>query len=103
VLVVVLNPLGWPEYALLLLLPLALTWRAAVALDDRTARTSVAVALLLLTIPKEALFLWARPLPTSPARSLWLSVPLYASLLLFAAAARLAVGPRRPVAPDAPI
>jgi len=92
VLVVVLNPLAWPHYALLLLLPLALTWRAAVALDVPLSRALVAVALLLLSIPKETLFLRAIPLPISPARSLWLSVPLCGALLLFAAATRLALG-----------
>lgn len=102
VLVVVLNPLAWPHYALLLLLPLALTWRAAVAFDDWTARLLIAAAALLLTIPKETLYLRAIPLPTSPARSLWLSVPLYGALLLFAAAARLARGrAQRAVADDA--
>ncbi len=90
VLVVVLNPLGWPHYALLLLLPMALTWRAAVARRDPVARTLLGIALLLLTIPKETLFLAALPIPFSPPRSLWLSCPLFGALLIFAGAARLA-------------
>ncbi|HVV52850.1 MAG TPA: glycosyltransferase family 87 protein [Polyangia bacterium] len=102
VLVVVLNPLGWPHYALLLLLPAALTWRAAVALDDPIARRLVALALLLLSIPKETLFLRAIPLPTSPGRSLWLSVPLYAALSLFAAAARIALPRPKPAGEEDP-
>jgi len=96
VLVVVLNPLGWPHYALLLLLPMALTWRAAVAMGDPPARTLIGVALLLLTIPKETLYLAALPLPFSPARSLWLSLPLFGALLIFAGAARLAFRPLTP-------
>jgi hypothetical protein len=96
VLVVVLNPLGWPHYALLLLLPMALTWRAAVARRDPPACTLIAVALLLLTIPKETLFLAALPIPFAPPRSLWLSVPLFGALLIFAGAARLAFRPPTP-------
>jgi len=96
VLVVVLNPLGWPHYALLLLLPMALTWRAAVARRDAPTRTLLGMALLLLTIPKERLVLAALPLPFSPPRSLWLSLPLLGALLIFAGAARLALRPPTP-------
>jgi len=96
VLVVVLNPLGWPHYALLLLLPMALTWRAAVAQSDPLARTLTTIALLLLTIPKETLCTAAFPIPFSPLRSLWLSVPLLGALLIFAAAVRLAFRPPTP-------
>jgi hypothetical protein len=102
ILVVVLNPLGWHHYAILLLLPAALILRAAdegvlSEGDRRRLRGIVAAALVVLTIPKEALYLLVQPLPTSPARSLLLSLHAYAALAVFAAAARGAREPRHSV------
>jgi len=90
VLVVVLNPLGWPHYAILLLLPAGLAARAArhAPAPDRVALLLCAGGLALLTIPKETLFLLAAPFPAAPASGLWLSLPLTGALCLFAAAAR---------------
>ena len=88
VLVVVANPLAWTHYAILLLLPIALTARAAAARNDGCARWLAAAGLLLLTIPQATLDYAAGPLPSSPLHSLWLSVPLYGALSVFAGAAR---------------
>lgn len=88
ILVVVLNPLGWPHYAILLLLPAALAARAARANADQPARALAGGGLALLSIPKEALLLIAGPLPASPLRGLALSAHLLGALLLFASAAR---------------
>lgn len=88
VLVVVANPLAWTHYAILLLLPIALAARSAVARDDGPARWLAAAGLVLLSVPQATLDYAAGPLPTSPLRSLWLSVPLYGALSVYAAAAR---------------
>jgi hypothetical protein len=99
VLLVVLNPLGWPHYAILLLLPACLAARAArhALAPDRPALLLSAAGLLMLTIPKETLFLAAAPFPMAPLPALWLSIPLLGALCVFAAAARGALrvlGPR---------
>jgi hypothetical protein len=97
VLVVVLNPLGWPHYAILLLLPAGLAARAArqapapANAPDRPALLLSATGLALLTIPKETLFLAAAPFPMAPLPALLLSLPLAGALCIFAAAARGAV------------
>ena len=88
VLVVVANPLAWTHYAILLLLPIALAARAAAARGDGCARRLAAAGLVLISIPQATLDYAAGPLPSSPLRSLWLSVPLYGALSVFAAAAR---------------
>jgi hypothetical protein len=92
VLVVILNPLGWPHYAILLLLPAALAARAArhapATGPDRPALLLCAAGLALLTIPKETLFLVAAPFPMAPGPALALSLPLAGALCVFAAAAR---------------
>jgi len=92
ILIVVLNPLSWHHYAILLLLPAALILRAAeegdlAPAERRRLRAVVAAALVVLTVPKETLFLIVRPLPTGPLGSLLLSLHLYAALALFGAAA----------------
>ena len=107
VLVVVLNPLGWPHYAILLLLPAGLAARAArhalgpapapAPAPDRPALVLSGAGLLMLTIPKETLFLGAAPFPMAPGPALLLSIPLLGALCVFAAAARGALrapGPR---------
>ena len=93
ILIVVLNPLAWAHYALLLLMPAVLVLRVAEqprsplpALLRRRLKIAVACALVVLTIPKEALYLLAQPLPTSPVWAPVLSCHLFAALLLFAAA-----------------
>ncbi|HEY4394713.1 MAG TPA: glycosyltransferase 87 family protein [Polyangia bacterium] len=102
VLVVILNPLAWPHYAILLLLPTGLAARAAyqapapATTTDRPALLLGAAGLALLTIPKETLFLLAAPLPLAPLPALVLSLPLVGALCVFAAAAR---GARRASAP----
>jgi hypothetical protein len=92
ILVVVLNPLAWAHYALLLVLPIALVWRAC---DEssvlkaelrRRLRAATAVALVVLTIPKEALFIVAGPSPTPWALAPVLSAHMFAALLLFTTA-----------------
>ncbi len=103
VLVVILNPIAWTHTALLLLLPAVLIWRASdepgspwPAVLRGRVRAAVAVAVLVLTIPKEALLILAglRP-PISPWRAPVLSAHLGAALLLFAAAI-VAARTRRP-------
>ena len=79
---------AWTHYAILLLLPIALAARAAAARGDGFARRLAATGLVLITIPQATLDYAAGPLPSSPLRSLWLSVPLYGALSVFAAAAR---------------
>jgi hypothetical protein len=95
ILVVVLNPLAWTHYAILLLLPATLVLRAADAADStlapptrRRLRAAVAVAIVVLTIPKETTFSLAAPLPVAPALAPLLSAHLFAALLLFVAALR---------------
>ena len=98
---VVANPLAWTHYAILLLLPAALTWRAAVKAAGRRSRAMAALvagAILILTVPKETLYrLGGRP-PVSPARGLFFSWHLLGALLLFAAAALGAARARRALA-----
>ncbi|HEY6477839.1 MAG TPA: glycosyltransferase family 87 protein [Polyangia bacterium] len=89
VVAVVTNPLAWPHYAILLLLPMTLVLRA---LDGAGARARVmrgllAAALLLLTIPTETLDRLAGSAPVTPGRGLFVSTHLCGALLLFAAAA----------------
>jgi alpha-1,2-mannosyltransferase len=88
ILVVLLNPLAWAHYAILLLLPAALAARGAQVNADRRARALAGGGLALLSIPKETLLLVAGPLPASPIRGLALSAHLLGALLLFASAAR---------------
>jgi hypothetical protein len=113
VLVVVLNPLGWPHYAILLLLPAGLAARAArhartpaspaassaASSADRPALLATALGLVLLTIPKETLFLVAAPFPMPPLPALVLSLHLLGALCVFAAAARGALRVPGPAAP----
>jgi len=92
VLAVVLNPIAWAHYGILLLLPAVLVLRAT---DDHDlaprargrVRALVAVALVALTVPKETLFLLVEPFPAPPWRSLLVSVHLCGALALFGAAA----------------
>jgi alpha-1,2-mannosyltransferase len=93
ILVVLLNPLAWAHYAILLLLPAALAARGARVNADRPARALAAVGLALLSIPKETLLLVAGGLPAAPIRGLALSAHLAGALLLFASAARGAFRP----------
>jgi len=83
-----LNPLGWSHYPLLFVLPAALASRAAAGNGDRHARNLLMAGLALASVPKEALYLLARPFPVSAPRCIVLSMHLFAGLLLFAAAAR---------------
>ncbi len=91
VFVVVENPIAWSHYAVLLLLPAALVWRAAAVQDSaRRARAMVglvALGLLTQTVPKETLYRLAGDVPVSPGRGLFLSVPLAGALLMFVGAA----------------
>ena len=92
VLSVVLNPLAWVHTAVLLPLPAVLVLRAT---DDdalaprarRRVRALVAVALVVLTVPKETIDLLVAPLPSPPVRSLVESLHLGGALALFVAAA----------------
>ena len=96
VLAVVLNPLAWTHYALLLLLPAALVARATApgaSMPEptrRRGRAAVAVGLVLLTVPKEAGYLVGAPIPFSPWAAPILSLHLFGALVLFAAAWRAA-------------
>jgi hypothetical protein len=87
---VVENPLAWEHYAVLLLLPAALVWRAAAVQESpRRARAMVgltALGLLTLSVPKETLYRLAGDVPVSPARGLLLSVHLAGALFLFVGA-----------------
>jgi hypothetical protein len=83
------NPLAWAHYALLLLLPIVLVLRGAESAGRdvrRWMRGLAAVAFVLLTIPKETLYRLSGPLPVSPGRGLFISLPLAGALLLFGAA-----------------
>lgn len=89
ILMVAANPLAWAHYALLLLLPIVLVLRGAEAVPDgagRWMRGLAAGAFILLTIPKETLYRLSGPLPVSPGRGLFISLPLAGALLLFGAA-----------------
>jgi len=93
VVLVVLNPLGWPHYGCLLLLPALLVARAALVLERPRTRALVGTAVVLLTIPKETLGALAHP--ALPLSNLVLSLPLFGALVLYAAAAEIAfAGPR---------
>jgi hypothetical protein len=107
VLIVVLNPLAWTHYALLLVLPAALVFRAAeepaspLPEGTRAAiRRDLAIAIVGLSIPKETFYFAVTPLPTSPAAAPVGSVHLFAALMLFAAAYRGARGLRSVPAGD---
>src|SRR6185437_13636993 len=89
ILIVVSNPLAWAHYALLLLLPIALVLRSAGLARHGVGqwmRVLAAVTFVLLTIPKETLYFLSGPLPVSPGRGLFISLPLAGALLLFGAA-----------------
>lgn len=83
-----LNPLGWPHYALLLLLPAALAARGAAARGDGRAGHLILAGVALATVPKETLYLLTQPFPVPSPRCAVLSMHLYAGLLVFAGAAR---------------
>ncbi len=89
VVAVVTNPLAWPHYAILLLLPMTLVLRALDRAAERAPlmRRLLGAALLLLTIPTETLDRLAGPAPVAPGRGLFVSTHLCGALLLFAAAA----------------
>lgn len=94
VLAVVLNPLAWTHYAILLALPAALVWRATAASTwslspsaRRRVRGALGAAVVGLTVPKETILFFARPFPSAPAKAPLLSLHLFAALLLFGAAA----------------
>lgn len=82
---VVLNPLGWPHYALLLLVPAVLAARATTA--GGWARPLLLAGLALASVPKETLYFLTQPFPVAAPRCALLSMHLFAGLLLFAAAA----------------
>ena len=98
VLVVVLNPLAWSHYAIMLVLPALLI--LAMAADPGVSLTTgarrvvfamVGAALTLLSVPKETLFRHIAPVPVTPVRSAgFLALHFDGALLLFAAAAYLA-------------
>ncbi len=99
-LVPIFNPLAWSHYALLLLLPGALAARAALARGDSLAMGLAMAGLALAVVPKEALYLLAEPFPSPAPRCAFLSVHLFAGLLVFAAAARGARGGHAAVQQD---
>jgi len=78
---VLLNPLAWSHNVLLLLLAAALLARDPVAPRQRRA---VALATILITIPHQALLLWAGGAPPLRAATTWLlSLHALGGLLLF--------------------
>ena len=86
-LAVLVNPLAWPHNVLLLLLPAALLAREPTASPRR--RRAVGLALVLVTIPYEALTAWAGGKLPLPAATSWLlGVHALGGLLLFATAIR---------------
>jgi hypothetical protein len=90
-LAVLLNPLAWPHNVLLLALPSALLARAPAASSGR--RTAVAIALVLITIPYEALVGWAGGSPPLSAATSWLLGAHALGALLLFATALAAAGP----------
>jgi Glycosyltransferase family 87 len=106
ILAVVTNPLAWPHYAILLLLPLTLVLRSVDRLERRApvVRGLLGAALLLLTIPPETIDRLAGSAPVAPWRGLFASSHLAGALLLFAAAALGARSAREPLpaGPEAP-
>lgn len=101
VVAVVTNPLAWPHYAILLLLPMTLVLRGVDRAAERAPviRGLLGAALLLLTIPTETLDRLVGSAPVGPGRGLFASTHLCGALLLFAAAA---IGARAPDSPQAP-
>jgi hypothetical protein len=97
VLAVLLNPLGWLHSAILLLLPAALVLRAtgdpALSLRPSTRLwlgIVVALAIALVSLPRDSLRALALPVPVTPGRVLVsLALPCYGAFALFAAAALL--------------
>jgi hypothetical protein len=89
-----LNPLAWTHYALFLLLPASLVWRAATASNSGLSETerarlrrAVGIAIVTLSVPKETICLLVLPFPASPLAAPLLSLHALAALLLFTAAA----------------
>lgn len=84
-LAVILGPLSWTHTAIFLLVPLSLL---AAALEDtgRTARLLLAVAAVVLTVPRVTLFVAAGAVPVTPARGLLLALHLAAALAIFVVA-----------------
>jgi hypothetical protein len=89
-LVVVLNPLAWTHTAILALPALALLWGLA-------PPWTLAVALALLSVPRETLAALAGPPPVAPAAAPLLSLHAFALLLIVFTALRCA---RSAPAPD---
>jgi hypothetical protein len=87
----ILNPLGWSHYVLLLVLPAALVARAAAARKDRRTMALVGAVLVLASFPKVGVYQLTQPFPPPALRTILLSLHLYAFLLLFAAAASVAL------------
>ncbi|MEP6655574.1 MAG: hypothetical protein ABJA82_19565, partial [Myxococcales bacterium] len=84
-LAVILGPLSWTHTAIFLLVPLSLL---AAALEDtgRPTRLLLAVAAVVLTVPRVTLFAAAGAVPVTPARGLLLSLHLAAALATFVVA-----------------
>ncbi len=86
----ILGPLSWAHSATWLILPMALlarqVWHPGRA--PTRSRTFVALALagILMTIPRQSLFALAGPWPASPWRGLALAVHLAGALTVFAVA-----------------
>jgi hypothetical protein len=87
---VVLNPLGWTHVAVMLLVPMAVAFRAG---GPRT-RLVAAGALVVLTIPRQSLVAWAGSMPLAPATGLVVGAHAFAAAAL--TVALLADGAARP-------
>lgn len=97
-LVALLNPLAWTHNAPLLLLPAVLLARDPVR---SRCRMAVAVALIILTVPRQLLYAWAARgvLPVPASRGWILGLHALGGLILFAAAcaaSREAIAQARP-------
>ena len=106
-LVALLNPLSWTHNALFFLLPAALLFSACASEDvesDRRAdakpiRWIVAIALVLLSLPRETLFRWAGPLPFSPAGGTLLGIHALGGFAIYACSIWLSLEQRYTRAP----
>ena len=92
-LAVILGPLSWSHTAIFLLLPLSLL-TSVLSGRRRAPRLLLAMAAVVLAVPRVTLFAIAGAVPVTPGGGLLLSLHLAAALTIFLAAVRTSPPPR---------
>jgi len=85
ILAVILGPLAWSHTGLLLLLPAAY---AHAQTPDWRGRLTLALGCVCVSLPRALFVQLAGTIPVSPARGLWLALPLLGAFTLYRAIAQ---------------